>query len=207
MRECVPSEACGAVEAANISTMFHTRMHVPSEVACAALPLPLFHEHSPRDVHVNHEPLELVDGTCAPGYVGQACATCDRPKHYYRLEGECHKCPDSDATLLILLVGVVVVIVAPVLFKVSEQAKNFPALNIGISFSQTLGLFSFQMDYPEGLTRLLSSFSFFSLNLAGGVRITSIENRHEALGRRCALCSEDEPNPRGHGLREHPPSR
>jgi len=67
--------------------------------------------------------------------------------------------------VLILVIAVVVVIGAPVLFKLSEQAKNFPAFSIGISFSQTLGLFSIQLDYPPYLRHLLSYFSFFNLNL------------------------------------------
>jgi len=66
-----------------------------------------------------------------------ACAMCARPGHY-RLEGQCRTCPATDGTAMIIIMSLVVVCAAPILFKVSEQAKNFPALNIGISFSQSL---------------------------------------------------------------------
>jgi len=38
-----------------------------------------------------------------------ACAMCDRPD-WYRLQGECRECPNSDGVVLILVIAVVVVI-------------------------------------------------------------------------------------------------
>jgi uncharacterized protein YybS (DUF2232 family) len=65
------------------------------------------------------------------------------------MEGSCYTCPTTDSAFVMIMVSVGVVIGAPILFKVSEQFKNLPALNLGISFSQSLGLFSFQMEYPK----------------------------------------------------------
>ena len=55
------------------------------------------------------------------------CAATER----YRLQGQCRLCPNSDGVVLVLVIAIVVVIGAPVLFKLSEQAKNFPAFSIG----------------------------------------------------------------------------
>jgi hypothetical protein len=82
-----------------------------------------------------------VDGTCEDGFDQMACSACMRPG-FYRLEGGCRKCPETDGTMTMIFIAIGVIIAAPILFKLSEQMKNFPSINIGISFSQYLGLFS-----------------------------------------------------------------
>jgi len=146
-RQCSPPQACEGIGKENITNMFETSANVSWSVACAKLPA-----------------ADTVDGTCQTGYGEAACATCIRPG-YYRMERSCHKCPTSDGTMMVILISIAVVVAAPILFKVSEQAKNFPSLNIGLSFSQFLGVFSIHLEYPDVLTRFLSVFSFANLNL------------------------------------------
>ena len=146
-RECFPQRACEPIVKTNISAMFQTNENVSATTACAALPVP-----------------DVVDGTCAVGYGSEACSSCIRPG-YYRLEGGCRKCPESDPGGMIAFMVIAVVVAGPLLFKLSEQMKNFPSINIGISFMQYLGLFSIQISYPEPVRRVLSAFSFFNLNL------------------------------------------
>lgn len=147
-RECFPASACEAIVSANVSTMFRTNSNVSSAVACAKLPVP-----------------DVVDGTCKSGYELDACSSCTRPG-YYRLEGGCRKCPKtsgSEGTIALLAIGII--IAAPILFKLSEQMKNFPSINMGISFSQYIGLFASQLEYPEVLRRFMSAFSIFNFNM------------------------------------------
>ena len=146
-RQCFPSHACMAISAANVSTMFQTNDNVSWTTACAKLPVP-----------------DVVDGTCLDGFEESACSTCIRPG-FYRLTGSCGKCPESDNTVTIIFIAIGVIIAAPILFKASEQMNNFPSINIGISFSQYVGLFSVQLKYPEVLRRIMAAFSFFNLNL------------------------------------------
>jgi hypothetical protein len=92
-----------------------------------------------------------------------ACAECEGG--FYRLSGTCEKCPSTDAALVAVLAAVVFCIFAPAIFKLAETMRNFPSINVGISFQRSLGLFAASIPYPRNLFSFLSGFSIFNLNL------------------------------------------
>lgn len=94
-RRCFPHRACEAIVPANVSAMFKTNENVSAAVACAKLPVP-----------------NVVDGTCEVGFDEQARSACIRPG-FYRLEGSCRKCPETDGTVTIALIAFGVVIAGP----------------------------------------------------------------------------------------------
>ena len=115
------------------------------------------------------EPAEscLGDNWCAVGYRSKApnyrCADCDL--HYYKRAGQCIKCPDSPAMLVI---GFILLVAAAAGLGVILQRKqvNIAVVSIGVDYFQVLAIFSqSKIKWPESIKELFHVLSAFNLNI------------------------------------------
>ena len=106
----------------------------------------------------------LGGNTCAEGYVAERCAAC-LPGKYYRMNGECVKCPSS---MYALYIGLALVLMAGIGLSYYLQKKNISValLSIGVDYLQVLSMFSrTKIVWPALLKTLFNVFSAFNLNI------------------------------------------
>jgi hypothetical protein len=85
---------------------------------------------------------------------------------WYRFDTECRECPKLNMLALLLGAMFGVVLLAPIIFKISDAVKNMPSINISISFAQILAIFPrFNIDWPISMLWLWEKLSFFNFNV------------------------------------------
>jgi hypothetical protein len=106
----------------------------------------------------------LGNNTCALGYEGDRCAFCLKGK-YYRVNGECIKCPDSPwAVLLIMLCGALAAL--GVSHCLNKYKITLALIAIGIDYFQIVSMFSkTRIRWPAALKEVFRVLSAFNLNL------------------------------------------
>merc|ERR1719456_845143 len=82
----------------------------------------------------------LGNNTCEVGYTGSRCAQCERGK-YFRINGECEKCPDSPYLVLAFL-GAAAVVAAAVGWVLNRKQVNIAFMSIGVDYFQVLAMFA-----------------------------------------------------------------
>jgi hypothetical protein len=83
---------------------------------------------------------------------------------FYRLEAECHECPNT-AALLILGYAAGLVCIVALLVTARRMGFNVSALGIGVDFLQVVSMFTaFGFKWPAALTALFKIASISSFN-------------------------------------------
>ena len=123
-----------------------------------------------RDVCiVRCDPPEACLGAnlCAAGYTSTTpyyrCASC--ANGFYKQNGNCIKCPDSPAALVI---GFALLVIAggALGYILNKRAINIAYLSIGVDYCQVLAMFaSAKVSWPPAILSLFHILSAFNLNL------------------------------------------
>jgi len=106
----------------------------------------------------------LGNNTCASGYVGERCAQCTAGE-FYRIQGECQKCPEDAWMLIAGFFGAAVVIV---LFGfIFTRAKvNLGVFSIGVDYFQVISIFArSKVAWPPLIKQMMHYLTMFNLNL------------------------------------------
>jgi len=122
-----------------------------------------FEESCP--VMVGCDPPEACAGNnlCSRGYTGVRCGLCELG--FFRLDGECVKCPDL-GWLFILLFVVGIFTVCGLGMLLNRYKVNLAFISIGVDYFQVLGLFArSKVQWPAIIKNVLSALSVFNLNL------------------------------------------
>ena len=82
----------------------------------------------------------LGKNLCSEGYDGDRCALCLKGK-YYRVDGECIKCPNNMGMVLIGFVFMGVAFGAGA-FYLNKKNVGLALVSIGVDFAQVLSSFS-----------------------------------------------------------------
>jgi len=112
------------------------------------------------------EPAEscLGNNKCAEGYTGDRCALCVIGK-YYRVNGECIKCPDSPWAIVVMFsVGAIFALGGAYLLN----AKNISLalISIGIDYFQIVAMFArTRIKWPALVKQVFLIMSAFNFNL------------------------------------------
>jgi len=106
----------------------------------------------------------LGSNVCAEGYEGERCMFCLRGK-YYRVNGECVKCPDS---VWAVIIGLLLLLVAMAGFAYWLNKKNISIalISIGVDYAQVLSMFSkTRIRWPAAVKQIFQILSAFNLNI------------------------------------------
>ncbi|RYY38983.1 hypothetical protein EON62_00085, partial [archaeon] len=106
----------------------------------------------------------LGNNVCAEGYTADRCAQC-LPGKYYRVNGECIKCPN--APYLILAGFAAAAIVATIAgYMLNKYNVSLTLISIGLDFFQVVSMFvRTRVRWPPVVKQLLTLMSAFNLNL------------------------------------------
>jgi hypothetical protein len=112
------------------------------------------------------EPKEscLGNNTCAEGYMSDRCALCLTGK-YYRMNGECVKCPNSPYTIAILfgLAGIAACVVG---FLLNKKNVSLALIAIGVDYFQILSMFArTRIRWPAAIQQIFTIMSAFNFNI------------------------------------------
>lgn len=115
------------------------------------------------------EPLEacIGDNNCAEGYRSVApvfrCNAC--AEGYYKLSGECIKCPEQ-AWIILVGFGAVALVAIAGAYWLNKKNVNVAFVSIGVDYLQVLALFAgSKVAWPDEVKRLFELLSVFNLNL------------------------------------------
>ena len=104
------------------------------------------------------------NNTCETGYTDVRCSLCVKGK-YYRVDGDCIKCP-SNPLLLIILFVLALLGMAGAAWWMNQKKLNMGILSIGIDYFQVLAIFvKSKVEWPPGIKNYLRYLSFFSVNI------------------------------------------
>jgi hypothetical protein len=115
----------------------------------------------------------------APTYRCSACT-----EGYYRIAGECRKCPDNP---WIMIVGFIVIVLAAgvIGYVLNRKAVNVAFLSIGVDYFQVLAMFSrSNVKWPTGLQNLFLALSAFNFN----IDVTAPESAMPNVGFKSKWC-------------------
>jgi hypothetical protein len=107
----------------------------------------------------------LANNLCnaARGYTGYRCQECI--KGYYKVQGECLKCPDNP-WLLFLIAGLVLAFAAAAGWFLNSNKVHLALVSIGVDYFQVLAIFTqSKIAWPTPVKRLLNILSAFNLNI------------------------------------------
>jgi hypothetical protein len=106
----------------------------------------------------------LANNICADGYEGEACAYCLKGT-YYRVNGDCVKCPNN---LYVLYVGLVLLLLCMIAFSYFLNKKNvsLALIAIGVDYAQVMSMFArANIVWPPVLVQMFRILSAFNLNI------------------------------------------
>jgi len=106
----------------------------------------------------------LGNNTCAEGYTDFRCSHCIKGK-YYRVNGECVKCPNSPWMIFIMFMlgGLVACGVAWIL---NRKRISLALISIGVDYFQVLSMFArVRIRWPAFLKELFQLMSAFAFNI------------------------------------------
>jgi len=106
----------------------------------------------------------LGDNICAEGYEGARCAQCIKGK-YYRVNGECIKCPDSPIAVIIsfILLAMLALVVS---WALTKYNITIALISIGIDYAQVVSIFSrTRIRWPPLVKQIFLILSAFNVNL------------------------------------------
>jgi len=112
------------------------------------------------------EPVESCLGSnkCAEGYTAARCAECIQGK-YYRVNGECIKCPDSPWALFIMFVLVALAALGGA-FIMHKKNISLALISIGLDYFQIVAMFArTRIRWPPLIKQLFLLMSAFNFNL------------------------------------------
>ncbi len=116
-------------------------------------------------VFVACEPPESCLGAnqCAGEYAGDRCAAC--AKSYYRVSGECIKCPDSPwAVVIIFCVAALAALFGA--YTLNAKSVNLSLISIGMDWAQVVAMFArTRIRWPALVKQIFLILSAFNLNL------------------------------------------
>jgi len=105
----------------------------------------------------------LGENECAGGYTGDRCSAC--ATNYYRLNGECKKCPNN-AWLLIVGFLLACVVLCMAGYVVNRKRINISFVSIGVDYFQVLALFyASKVKWPPALEHMFQYLSAFNFNI------------------------------------------
>jgi hypothetical protein len=111
-------------------------------------------------------PLESCLGAnvCALGYEGERCAYCLKGA-YYRVNGECIKCPDSPWAAVVIF-GLAGLAALGLSYALNRYRVSITLLSIGIDYAQVVSMFvRVKVNWPASLRQVFAILSAFNLNL------------------------------------------
>ena len=98
------------------------------------------------------------------GYTGDRCGECV-PGEFFRLGGECVRCPDNAWVVVAMFVGVAVLLALGG-YVLSRKAVHLAFLSIGVDYFQVLAMFrQSRVAWPALLKDIFHYMSAFNLNL------------------------------------------
>ena len=114
------------------------------------------------------------NNTCAVGYAGWRCSTCDscfqanpgdKCRRYYKRAGECVECPDNPWILILGFLLMVIVLIGGAVI-VNKKELHLPFLSIGVDYFQVLAIFAnSRVQWPPLIKEIFHMMSVFNLNL------------------------------------------
>lgn len=154
MFPCEPPEACTGRD------LYGTEVHAPCGLVAAE-------NSSDAAVHAvcgTHDPLILdAEEGCATGFRGTRCSMCDTG--FYRLNGICEQCPETE-WIMVLLVGITLVVVAAAAAFIVRSGISLAPLTIGMDYFQTLSrISSIRADWSSVSEDMLSLTRVFELDV------------------------------------------
>ncbi|CAE7826972.1 unnamed protein product, partial [Symbiodinium sp. KB8] len=100
---------------------------------------------------------------CTEGYEGERCGQC--VLGFFRLDGECVKCPDL-AGLYIALFVIGILVICAGGYWLNKQNINLAFISIGVDYLQVLALFArTKIAWPPVIKNLFRFMSVFNLNI------------------------------------------
>ena len=106
----------------------------------------------------------LGNNTCEVGYEGDRCMFCLKGK-YYRVNGECIKCPDSIAAVLIGM-ALLMIVAFGFAYWLNKRRISIALLSIGVDYAQVLSMFAkTRIQWPPAIKQVFQILSAFNLNL------------------------------------------
>jgi len=106
----------------------------------------------------------LGNNVCAEGYEGARCAQCIKGK-YYRVNGECIKCPDSPMAVIIIFI-LLAMSALGVSWALTKYNITIALISIGIDYAQVVSIFSrTRIRWPPIVKQLFLILSAFNVNL------------------------------------------
>ena len=105
----------------------------------------------------------LGNNTCATGYTGSRCATCQ--DGYFNSNGACAACPSSPFAAIIIFI-VAALAACALSYGLTKAGLDLPLLTIGIDYAQVIAVFAqTSVQWPTQITSLYTILSAFNLNL------------------------------------------
>ena len=108
----------------------------------------------------------LTYGFCAEGYGDRLCGQC--MPGFYSLNNKCEVCPDKSVLQPLYMLLLVGIIVAGMLYAISQGMQWFKcgAIAILFDFVQLLGLYmGFELNWPAAIQRGLSMATLLNFNM------------------------------------------
>ncbi|KAA0147327.1 hypothetical protein FNF31_07613 [Cafeteria roenbergensis] len=101
---------------------------------------------------------------CSEGYTSERCSQCVQGK-YYRINGECEKCPDQP-WLIFVLFFLAAAVLSFAAWMLNARQVNIAFVAIGVDYFQVLALFArARVRWPNILKGLFRWLSAFNLNI------------------------------------------
>lgn len=129
------------------------------------------------DVMLPCEPNVACTGnnTCAVGYTADRCSECVKGK-YYRLDGECIKCPNNPWVLIVGALAALVCVIAAA-YVLNRKSVNIAHLAIIVDYCQVLAIFArSKVEWPPQLEQLFNYLSALNINIDLSAPECSIPN-------------------------------
>ena len=116
-------------------------------------------------VFVACEPADSCLGAnkCAANYQGERCQDC--AARFYRVNGECIKCPDSPMAVIIVFVLLALLALASS-WALTKYNVTISLIAIGIDYAQVVSIFSrTKIRWPAVVKQIFQILSAFNVNL------------------------------------------